>query len=79
MNNNCSIKFLGRSGILFKDEKGIRYRINSEMLACKKYDMVIFTKDIKPLNKKIKLNDEDKKVILSKLFDMTKGIKWLVD
>jgi len=24
------------------------------------------------------LNDEDKQVIISKLFDLTKGIKWLV-
>jgi len=72
------IKFLGRSDIQFTDEKGISYIIGSEMLASKKYDMVIFTKEIEPVDKKNMLNDEDKQVIISKLFDLTKGIKWLV-
>jgi len=49
------IKFLGRSDIQFTDEKGISYIIGSEMLASKKYDMVIFTKEIEPVDKKMAL------------------------
>jgi len=78
MNKKNSIQFTGRAGLLFTDENGMTYRVNSEILASKQYDMVIFTKDIEPKDSNHKLEDKDKEMIISKIFELTKGIKWLV-
>jgi hypothetical protein len=78
MSNKCSIYFTGRAGLLFTDENGERYRIDTEMLASKKYDMVIYQKDIEPIDRDLKLNDKDKEIIISKILGLTEGIKWMV-
>jgi len=78
MNKKNSIQFTGRAGLLFTDENGMTYRVSSEILASKKYDMVIFTKDIEPIDSNHKFEDKDKEMIISKIFELTKGIKWLV-
>ena len=79
MNKKNSIQFTGRAGLLFTDENGMTYSVNSEMLASKQYDMVIFTKDIEPKDSNHKLEDKDKEMIISKIFELTKGIKWSVE
>ena len=78
-NNKCTIHFTGRAGILFTDENGIQYDIDTEMLASKKYDIALSKRSIKPVAENLKLSDNDKDIIVSKILEFTPGIKWLVE
>ena len=64
MNKKNSIQFTGRAGLLFTDENGMTYRVNSEILASKQYDMAIFTKDMEPKDTNNKLEDKGKESIV---------------
>ena len=78
MNRNCSILFVGVSGLLFTGENGMEYMVQSESLRSGTYDKVLFSNGIKPIGGNKKVNEDDRKMIVSKILELTKGIHWLV-
>ena len=73
-----SIQFTGRAGLLYTDESGNIFKVNTEMLSSKDYDMVIYVDDIANVNKNLNLTIEHKKAIAAQIIELTKGIKWLI-
>ncbi len=73
-----SIQFTGRAGLIYTDERDNIFKVNTEMLSSKDYDMVIYVDDISNINKNITLTVEEKKAIASQIIELTKGIKWLI-
>lgn len=76
--NKRTIQFTGRAGLLYTDESGNIFKVNTEMLASKEYDMVIYVEDIVNINKNINLTMAEKKNVAIQIIELTKGIKWLI-
>ncbi|KGN78163.1 hypothetical protein HW49_09180 [Porphyromonadaceae bacterium COT-184 OH4590] len=76
--NKSTIQFTGRAGLLYTDESGNIFKVNTEMLASKDYDMVIYVEDIVNINKNINLTMAEKKNVAIQIIELTKGIKWLI-
>ena len=76
--NKKTIQFPGRAGLLYTDESGNIFKVNTEMLASKEYDMVIYVEDIVNINKNINLTMAEKKNVAIQIIELTKGIKWLI-
>ncbi len=74
-----NIQVSGRAGILFTDDDGTTYKVGTEMLMSKRYDMVLYSNDIEPIDSDIKLTNKEKEIIVSKIVNFTKGIKWLIE
>jgi len=76
MDDKNSVKFVGHSGLIFTDENGEAYCIYSKTLPLG--NMVLHSKEIKPLNGNRELSDEDREIIVSKILELTKHIKWQI-
>jgi len=76
--NNCSILFTGLSGLLFTDEKGKEYIVNTETIMTGTHDKVLFSKRITPIDRERKLSEKDRELIVSKILNLTKDIRWLI-
>jgi hypothetical protein len=73
-----SVKFIGGSELLFTDEKGKSFLVNIQILPIGEYDMVLFTREIQPLVGNRELTDNDREIIISKILELTKDIKWQI-
>jgi len=78
MEDKNSVKFIGRRGLIFTDEDGIRFCVHIKTLSSGEYDMVLYSKDIRPLDIDRKLNDNERETIVSKILELTKDIKWQI-
>ena len=76
MEDKNLVRFLGRRGLLFTDENGVTFCVYSKALSSK--DMVLYTKDIRPIGSDRELNDNDKETIISKILELTKYINWQI-
>ena len=76
--NNCSILFAGLSDLIFIDEKGMEYVVNTERLGIGTHDMILFSRRISPVCGTQKLSAKDRALIVSKILNLTKNIKWFV-
>ena len=50
MEDKNSIKFIGRRGLVFTDENGVRYCVYIKTLSSGEYDMALYSKDIRALD-----------------------------
>ena len=78
MEDKNSVKFIGRRGLVFTDEDGVRYCVYIKTLSSGEYDMVLYSKDIRPLDIERKLNDNERETIISKILELTKDINWQI-
>ena len=78
MENKNSVKFIGRRGLIFTDEDGVRYCVYIKTLSSGEYDMALYSKDIRPLDIERKLNKTEGETIISKILELTKDINWQI-
>ena len=75
-NNEVSILFTGRFGLLFTDENGIEYKIHTETDG----DTVVMSREkVKAIVNDKMLDEEEREKIISKVLSLTAGIKWRIE
>ena len=67
--------FLGRYGLLFTDENGIRYSVLIEKAG---EDITLFREGIKPIESNRELNDKEIEIIISKILSLKPKFQWQV-
>ena len=78
MEDKNSVKFIGRSGLLYTDENGKTFCVYTETLPMRQFDMVLYSREIKPLGCNRELSDNDREMIISKILELTKHINWQI-
>jgi hypothetical protein len=79
MENKCSVEFIGRTGLLFTNENGERFCVYCRTLPEGKFDKVLYSKDIRPIDCDRELTDNERETIISKILELTKKIKWKIN
>ena len=75
VNDKSSIMFIGRYGLMFTDEDGIRYSVHTENTG----DGINLLKEgIVSINSNKVLNVQDRERIVSKILSLKPEIKWQV-
>ena len=64
--------------MLFTDEKGKEYIVDTETIMTGTHDKVLFSKRITPIDRERKLSEKDRELIVSKILNLTKDIRWLI-
>ena len=74
--NEVSILFTGRFGLLFTDENGIEYKIHTETEG----DTVVLSREkVEAVVSDRMLEEEEREKIISKVLSLTTGIKWRIE
>jgi len=71
--SKVSILFTGSSGLLYTDENGMEYKVHTER---KGYTIVLSKKNIKATDSDRTLDDKESEIIISKIFNLMKGLDW---
>jgi hypothetical protein len=72
-NDNSSITYVGRYGLLFTDEDGTIYNVHIETFG---NGGRLLKSGIEAINGNKRLNDNDREMIVSKILSLTPDIKW---
>ena len=78
MEDKNSVKFIGRSGLLYTNENGETFCVYTETLPMRQFDMVLYPREIKPLGCNRELSVNDRENIISKICELTKHINWQI-
>ena len=78
MEDKNSVKFIGRSGLLYTNENSETFCVYTETLPMRQLDMVLYSKEIKPLGCNRELSDNDREMIISEILELTKQINWQI-
>ena len=78
MEDKNSVKFIGRSGLLYTNENGETFCVYSETLPLEKSTMILYSNEIKPLDCNRELSDNDRETIISKNLELTKHVEWQI-
>jgi len=73
-----SVICTGGSGLVFTDENGKSFLVDSQKLSLGVNERVLFSKGIKRFCCNKELTDKERKMIISKVLDLTPDIKWLI-
>ena len=79
MEDKNSVKFAGSSGLLYTDDDGETFCVYTETLPRGMYDMVLYANEIKALGSNRDLTKKDRELIISKILELTKHIKWQIN
>ena len=74
----CSVLFTGSSGLIFTSADGVPYKVNAETTALGMHDRILFSNSIRPLTGGRKINAVERELIVSKILEQTKDVKWLI-
>jgi len=77
MEDKNSVKFIGRSGLLYTDENSETFCVYTETLPSEKSTMVLYSNEIKSLGGR-ELTDNDRETIISKILELTKHVEWQI-
>jgi len=78
MEDKNSVKFIGRSGLLYTDEDGKTFCVYTETLPFGKSGMVLHSKEIKQLSSNSDLTENDREKVILKILELTKHINWQI-
>ena len=78
MSDRNTVKIVGRSELLYKDENGKSFLAKIQVLPNGEYDMALFTREIQPMYSNEKLTETDREIIISKILELSPDIKWQI-
>ena len=70
--------FTGDLGLVFTDETGHSFLIESQKLLLGENERVLFSKRIKRLSSNKEITDKERKKIVSRVLELKKDIKWQI-
>ena len=73
-----SVMCTGVEGFVFTDENGESFLLNCRKLSSGEYDRLLFASRIRRLGSNVEITEQEQKIIISKVLELTPDIKWQI-
>ena len=73
-----SVMWAGSAGLIFTDENGNSFLIDSQKLSLGENEVILFSKRIKRFGCNKEITDKEREIIISKVLELTQDINWKI-